>query len=219
MEIILIHGNDPVSIENRTASFKKNFDNLSIIEINAKGLSSKELIDKLSTPQMFFQKSLFILENVDQNFELESLPKSSDITLIFKFLSLIPQKSPILKSATRLKTQIILLTKKEEVNIFQFLDSLAQKDSKALFLLPKLETLGYQYLLTMIFYLLRRLIISPKNVPDFVKKKTQSQQKNFSLLKINNLYAFTLQTDFRIKSGLLDEKTGLLLILDKIIRI
>ena len=55
----------------------------------------------------------------------------------------------------------------------------------------------------MIFYLLRSLAITPKNAPEFVKRKLAKQRENFPLEKVKDLYKFVIETDFKIKKGLM----------------
>ena len=80
-----------------------------------------------------------------------------------------------------------------------------------------LKEYGSQYILTMIFFMLRRLVNPPKNLPPFVIKKIEAQRKNFDQEKIKELYKNGIETDFKIKRGLLEEKMGLTLLLNKML--
>jgi hypothetical protein len=52
-----------------------------------------------------------------------------------------------------------------------------------------------------------------------VLQKLNSQKRNFDLQKIKLLYKIALETDFKIKSGLIEEKLGLTMILRKVLTI
>ncbi len=73
--------------------------------------------------------------------------------------------------------------------------------------MDKLKKGGFDifYLLTMSYYLLRNLVTTPKNVPQFVKDKLQRQRKNFDLGQITNNYKSLIEIEFKIKSGLLEQ--------------
>ena len=61
-----------------------------------------------------------------------------------------------------------------------------------------------QYLLTMIFYLLRSLAVPPKNAPPFVKQKIAKQRSNFTDEELVDLYKYVLENDYKIKMGLIE---------------
>lgn len=218
MSIILIHGNAVIAKLNKISAFKKDFDPLSISEFNGKLLTLSQVLPEISTSGLFAQNWLVILEDFEADMDLDLIPDEESLTVILKFNKLLAANSKILKQANQKKVTIFNLTEKEETSIFPFLDSLSEKRKTVLKDLdPLLGALGGQYLLTMIFYMLRRLITTPKNLPPFVIKKIESQKRNFSKEKIIDLYKEGLETDLKIKSGLIDEKMGVTLWVHKII--
>lgn len=218
MSIVLIHGNAVIAKLNKISAFKKDFDPLSISEFNGKSLSLLQVLPEISTGGLFTEKRLVVLEDFENDLNLDIIPDDESLTVILKFSKPLPANSKILKQANLKKITIFNLTEKDETSIFPFLDNLSEKKKTALKDLdPLLSELGGQYLLTMIFYMLRRLITTPKNLPPFVIKKIESQKRNFSIDKVIDLYKEGLETDLKIKSGLIDEKTGLTLLVNKII--
>ena len=179
---------------------------------------------EFSTPALFAEKRLVILENFDpptnseQGIDFSSLPEDESLTVVFRFGKNLTAQSPLLKAALIRGAQLVNLTEADEQSIFPFLDSLAFKNPKALEELDGLlARYGSQYLLTMIFYLLRRMIQPGKNLSPFVAKKIARQRQNFSPEEITNLYKEALEADFKIKNGLIDDKMALALLLSRIL--
>lgn len=222
MNLIILHGNGLSAISQKLSDIKKNFDPLEIQTLSGKEWDFEGVVIELSTPQLFSDKRLVVLEDFDPpaggQMGLDKLPDDPDLTVVLKISKILTQNSVILKQAAALKAQIFQFSEKDETSIFPFLDNLAEKRTQAFLDLEKyLGEWGGQYVLTMIFYLLRRLIMKPKKLPEFVIRKIERQKKNFSLEEIKNLYKQTLETDFKIKSGLLEEKLGITLLVNKIL--
>lgn len=220
MSITLIHGNAVIAIANRVNSFKKDFDSLSISEFGGKSFSLSQVLPSVATGGLFSEKKLVILEDFETDLELDRLPNDDDITLILRFNRPLSANSKLIKGAQLKKISIINLTEKDETSIFPFLDGLSEKNKRVVKDVDSLIAgMGGQYLLTMIFYMLRRIAVTPKNLPPFILKKIENQKKNFPKEKIIRLYKESLETDYKIKTGVLDEKLGLTLLIDKILRI
>lgn len=219
MNIIILQGNAQVALLNNLLSIKKDFDVNSITEINGKEVSWDKVVLSLSTPQLFSEKRLVILENFDEGVDISKLLQDQDLTIVFKFSKVLAANSKFLKAINTFKPKILNLTEKDEKSIFPFLDGLADKNPRSFGQLNKLlEEFGGQYVLTMIFFMLRRFVNTPRNLPGFVVQKTEKQKKNFPLEKIAAIYKTALETDFKIKSGLMEEKLGLTLLVEKIVK-
>jgi len=224
--ILIIHGSGISGISQKISLIKKGFDGFSITEISSKNQNLEQALISASTSQLFSEKRLVILEDFDPSVYagqgvLEKLPDDPGLTLILKFSKKIPAASPLLKQAPKLNAQVILFEEKDEQSVFPFLDSLAEKQKKSFGMFENLyEEYGGQYLLTMIYYMLRRLLMEPKkNLPGFVIQKIDRQKRNFPLEKVKELYKFALETDFKMKSGLLEERMGLTLVVNKVLSV
>ena len=221
MKLIILHGNGLVSKSLKTSQIKKEFESLSIVEISGKDAPFSQAVINFSTPQLFSDKRLVILENFNpEEVDFAKFPQDETLTILLNFPKPLPQNSKLLKDALSKNAQIILLSEAEEKNIFPFLDSLGNKDPRSLSSLDRLlNDFGGQYILTMIFYMLRRLIQNPKKLPPFIIQKIEKQKQNFPLEKITSLYKTALETDYKIKSGLFEEKIGITLLARKILTI
>ncbi|EKD91030.1 MAG: hypothetical protein ACD_30C00050G0006 [uncultured bacterium] len=213
--IILLHGGGALGISQKISQIKKDFDTLSVVEISGKNSSFANARSEYLTPQLFSEKRLVILEDFS-DLEFELLEDREDLTLVLKFSKLLPSNSKILKEALSKKIQILLFEEAGETPIFPFLDKLGEKNPKALEEFERNhDEWGGQYIFSMMFYLLRRMLISSKKAPAFIVQRLERQKRNFSILEIKNLYKFMLENDFKIKSGLIDEKLALTLVVNK----
>ncbi len=220
MKLIILHGNALIAQSEKISQIKKEFESMEILEFSGKEKDFAGILPELTTLQLFSADRLIILDNFDEKLiDLEKLPEDENLTLVLKFNKPLSAASKLLKSANIFKPRVILLSEKDESSIFPFLDDLSNKNSKAAFLkLDKLyEELGFQYILTMIFYMLRRLILPTKSLPSFVLQKIEKQKSNFPLQKVMMLYKYALETDFKIKSGLMEEKIGLTRIVQEVL--
>ncbi len=218
MNLLILYGNGLVAMQEKITSVKKNFDLTSIVEISGKELSFNQAVLNLSTPTLFSDKRLIILENFDETIQLDKIPDDDSLTVVIKFAKSIPSSSQLFSQAAKLKAQIIFFNEEKEISIFPFLDYLTNKDAKALTFLDKLlKEYGSQYILTMLFYMLRRLVLTPKNTSTFNLKKIEKGKINFPKDKMAYFYQEIITTDFKIKSGLMDEKQGLNLLVLRIL--
>lgn len=197
MKPLLLHGPAIKASRIKLQELKGKFhpDNIVVFE---EGTSLGEIKTTLSSQALFANEQLFILENPPADFSSYT-PVSSSYTIILWFDHEIDTKKwP--------GFEYLFFPEGKEVSVFPFLDFLANKDSKAFLELQKLKNAGFDiyYLLTMVFYLLRSLAVTPKNAPPFVKQKLERQRKNFSIERVTKLYKDMLEIDFKIKSGLLE---------------
>ncbi|MBI2022193.1 hypothetical protein HYS93_04950 [Candidatus Daviesbacteria bacterium] len=218
--LILIHGNGLTAILSKISSLKKNFDPLSVRIISKEEVEWDQAVINLSTNGLFSEKILAILDGFDEKIDLSKIPENQNLTLVIKITKPLTTTSSLVKQVLKLKGQVISLTEKDEVNIFPFLDKLSEKNPTALAELDKLlKEYGGQYLLAMLFYMFRRLLTPTKRLPEFIAKKINKQKQNFNQEKLRKLYKLAIETDFKIKTGLLEEKIGINLLVGKILTI
>lgn len=206
MKLQLLHGPAKVASRKKLIELKQKFETNSVV-VYEEGANLQTIIDSLITPSLFSDQQLIILENPPEEFVVEPSLIADNLSLIFWFDHEILEKKPIIKSTKQLQGEVFFYPEAKEVSVFPFLDYLAQKDQKAYLEIEKLKKGGFdiQYFITMVFYLLRNLALTPKNAPHFVRDKLERQRKNFDLTKITNLYKEILEIDFKIKSGLLEK--------------
>lgn len=204
MKLLLLHGPAKGASRNKLLSVKEKFEQNNVI-VFEEGVDIKIILDNLTTQSLFEEERLIILENPLQDFTNYTL-NSSPYTLVLWFDHEVPIKKPIMEWAKK-NGQVFFFSEGREVTVFPLLDCLAFGDKKAFLEIQKLRNGGFdiQYLITMLFYLLRNLTVIPKNAPPFVKQKLERQRGNFDFEKITNLYKEILEIDFKIKSGNLEK--------------
>ena len=173
----------------------------------------------ISSPGLFSEKRLIILENPDiRIIEKVVGEKDPDLTVLVKFGKALEKTSVVLKKIQEEKGEIFLFDEGSQTSIFPLLDMLGTKNRNSFKEFEKnYPEFGGQYLLTMFAYFLRRMVQKPRSSSDFMRQKIESQKKNFSRGKIQNLYKEIIETDFQIKQGLIEEKLGVTLLVQKIL--
>lgn len=214
MKLHLLHGPAINSSRIKLISLKEKFDNNNVLVFES-GASNQDILGNLMTVSLLSEERLIILENPSEDFTNYTLTPNP-FTLILWFDHEVSSQKPIMEWAKK-NGQIIYFPESRKVSIFPFLDHLAAGRKEAFLEMDKLKKAGFdiQYLITMVFYLLRNLVATPKTAPDFVKKKLTKQRARFSLEDIKNFYQDILEIDFKIKSGLLEKEQAEFMLVNK----
>lgn len=211
MTLLLLHGSAKAASRKKLIELKQKFDQNNVV-VFEEGTGVQTILGSLSTAPLFSEQRLIVLENPPEdfsNYTLYHIP----YTLILWFDHQVDTKKwP--------GFEYLFFPEAKEVSVFPFLDCLAEGSNKAFLEIAKLKNAGFdiQYFLTMVFYLLRNLAVTPKNAPQFVKDKLQRQRRNFSLEKVTKLYKEILEIDFKIKSGLLEKDQAEFLLINKFLK-
>lgn len=215
MKLILISGSAQDAIIKKITQVKKDFDPLAVTEI-----SEKETFD-LFNQSLFSDKRLVVLDSPNLKTVEQALnQKDANLWVLIKFLKPLEKTSPILKIVLEAKGEVLNFDESKEISIFPLLDMLGNLNQKAYLELEKnYQQFGGQYILTMLAYLLRRMVQTPKTGSDFMRQKIESQKKNFTLEKIQSLYLKLIATDFRIKQGLIEEKLAISLLVQSFLKL
>lgn len=212
MKLYIFHGVGARALSQKISSLKTDFDPLTITELNSKEIDWSEAKIMLASQSLFQSKRLVILEDFTEA-QVSEISDDPGLSVILKFSKTLPASSQLLKTPG---ASVINFTENSEQSVFPFLDKLAEKNPQALVELDSLyQEYGAQYLLTMMAYLLRRMVQTPKNLPPFVMKKLSKQKQFFPIERLVKLYRAVLETDFKIKSGLMEERTGLSLLAEQ----
>ncbi len=215
MKLLLLHGNAKIASRKKLIDQKLKFDPNNVV-IFEEGADLQTILGSISTPSLFSDERLIILENSSEDFADYLLP-ATDCQLIFWFDHEVSSKKKVLDWVKKIKGEIIFFPEEREVSVFPFLDYLASQDKRAYLELQKLKNSNFdiQYFITMVFYLLRNLAVTPKTAPQFVKDKLNRQRRDFDRSRITNLYKEVIDLDFKIKSGLLEKDQAEFLLVDK----
>lgn len=210
MPLTLFYGTDEVLLLQRLISIKQRFDALSIEEVESSSLDAEAIADLTRSQGLFATKRLMLFLNPKEDLELNNLTDDPALDIYFVVHKNLTIKSKLLDSLQKYRATIINFELRESNPIFKFLDLVIERKSAALKELDGLiNDYGVQYLLTMLFFALRRLVLPVTSSSEYVRQKIAVQKKLYSLEQIGKLYDLTLETDFKIKSGLLEEKVAI----------
>ena len=221
MKPLLLHGPAINSSRQKLIILKEKFDTNNVVVFES-GASNQDVIGNLMTQPIFAEERLIILENPDENFIDYTLTPTPN-TLILWFDHTVDEKKPIFEWVKK-NGQILYFPEGKEVSVFPLLDFLAVGDKKAFLEIKKLKDGGLPagrqgfdifYIITMVFYLLRNLVVIPQKAPEFVKQKLVKQRKRIQKEDLKNLYRKVLEIDFKIKSGLLEKSQAEFLLIHK----
>lgn len=218
MKLLLLHGAAINSSRNYLLEIKKKFDSENVV-VFEKGADPKNILDTLVATPLFNENKLVLIENPPEDFVLDSTLITNNSSLIIWFDHEIAVSKPIITWTKRNGGEILFFPESKEVSVFAFLDSLAAGNKKAFLELNKLKNTNFDvfYVITMIFYLLRSLVATPKNAPQFVRSKLQKQRARFEMEDLKKLYGAILEIEFKLKSGLSEKDQAEFLLLNRFI--
>lgn len=214
MKLILIYGSFQDAVLKKVSEVKKKIDPLSISEIS-EGASRFDF----ASPSLFSDKRLIILENPDIEIVEQAISHDdADLTILIKFSKALEKSSLVLKKVLELKGEVLSFDETSQISIFPFLDMLGNLNRRVFIEFEKnYNEMGGQYILTMLAYFLRRMVQKPKSGSDFMRQKIETQKRNFNLGRIEKLYREIIETDFKIKQGLTEERFAVTQLVQKIL--
>lgn len=209
---LLLHGPAIKTSRTKLQDLRKKFDPDNIVVFGSEASPGQVVADLMTVP-LFSEDRLIVWENPSEDFVLNSELITPNSSLILWFDHKIDPKKWS-------GFEVLFFSEAKEVSVFPLLDYLAAKDQKAFLEIEKLKQNGFDihYFLTMTFYLLRNLVVTPKTAPDFVKRKLARQRVEFDRAMIIKLYKDLLEIDFKIKSGLLEKPQAEFLLVNKFSR-
>lgn len=216
MKTILLYGPGEVGKRTENLRIKKQFLPEDITTVDLKQGSLDSLQNAVRSVQLFStNKRLVIGENVSDKFDLTLFTFREESLTLLLLANLLRSDATLLQSAKKIKAQVFNFEGEKEVLAFPFLDALIEKKKSAFVELEKLlDGYGGMYILSMIFYLLRRNILPLPSSP-FAQNKILQQKKKHTHKDWIRFYQLTLETEFKIKSGLIGEKLGLTNLVNK----
>lgn len=219
MKVVLLHG-PATAVSRKHLSNLKSKYLIDDIEHFEKGSNLDSLKSRLTTISFLSTNRLLILENLPETISFEEYEVSDDVTLVFWFDHEISVTKAVFKFVSKHKGQVLLFPEGKETSVFPFLDLLGAKSSRAFTQMDKLKQAGFdiQYLITMMIFFLRKMVLPSKNVPVFVQEKLLQQKANFPEQRIRELYRHILNIDYKIKSGEIEKVQAEFLIVNEFLK-
>lgn len=210
MKVAVFYGGGEVSKRAKLSEVKKRFEVEDRVTINLKEEGMERVVAESQSNSLFSSgQKLIIVENAADSTNLEVLEGLSAEVSLLIIAGNVRADSQILKSAKKIKATMVEFPSEKEITAFPFVDSLLERDKKAFVELQKLlSSFGGQYVLSMIFYGLRRNF---QSLPPggFMRQKVEKQRSLWSSEQLTDKYRETLLTDYRIKNGEFSEEFGL----------
>jgi len=211
MKLLALHGPAIEASRRKLQELRKKFDSDNVV-VFEEGTDLQVIKGSLVTSPLFSDQQLIILENPPENFTFDFSLITSPLSLVLWF----DREIDVKKWSG---FEYLFFPESKEISVFPFLDFLAAENKKAFLEAEKLKKANFDvhYFMTMVFYLLRNLVVTPKTVPDFVKRKLTRQRAGFSIERITELYRDILEIDFKLKSGLLEKPQAEFMLINKFI--
>lgn len=211
MKIIVLHGPGEVGKRGEALRVRRQFapDAVSIIDLKQDGVDKLEMV--LTSVSLFENgPRLVVLENTPDKLDLSTLPRAGDNFTLLVIAGAPKAATALLQSAGNLRAKIFSFEGEKETSIFPYLDSLMEQRKQAFPELQKLlSSCEPMYILTMVYYALRRNILPLPSSP-FARKKIETQKRRFNMSDWGRFYKLALQAEFAIKSGKIPEELGLI---------
>lgn len=195
----ILHGSATNISRKKLSEIKQKFDPNSVV-VFEEGTDAQTILTNLKSQSLFDGERLVILENPSESFVLNYTLYPIPCTLVLWFDHEVDvSKWP--------GFDVLFFPESKEISVFPFLDLLAAGDKRAFLEISKLKKANFDifYMITMVYYLLRNLAVTPLNAQDFVKRKLAKQRASFDIGKIQNLYKDILEIEFKLKSGMMDK--------------
>lgn len=218
MKLLLLHGPSISDSRKYLTNIKQKFNSNNVL-VFEETASRQDVMGGLMAQPMLEEERLIILENPSEDFSPDLSLITDNSPLIIWFDHKLLASKPILQWASK-SGEILFFDEQIKSSVFPLLDVLAERDGgnirKAFLEIKKLKDLDLDifYLITMSYYLLRNLSTTPKNAPEFVRKKLEKQRQNFSKEQIKIIYKKVLEIEFKLKNGMLQKEQAELLLVN-----
>lgn len=218
MKIIVLHGPGEVGKRAEALRIRKQFspDATAVLDLKQDGLDKLEMA--LSSVSLFESGlRLVVVENAPDKLDLTTLTQVGDEVHLLVIAGSPKAATSLMQSSGKIKAKVLSFEGERELSVFPYLDNLIEQKKEAHVELQKLlSEYGGMYVLTMVYYGLRRNIL-PLPASSFAAKKISSQKGRFDMAGWEKFYRLAILTEFNIKSGKISEDLGLLRLTQAII--
>lgn len=213
--IFIVHGNDYTKSRKLILNQQTKLGVASRIELNAEEITPKELIEAVSSIDLFGNYPFVVLhlgklKEAEIKKYIDAIGKTpKETTLIILNEGNIGKSSSLIKNAKEWQAKVVENQKKAESNVFNFIDQLYSKNRKGAYIeLAKLQDEDQDpfYIMSMLYYGLRNVTSAVFETEEFnkksgfVKSKAQKQSKNFSKEDTIMLFEHFYNQDLALKT-------------------
>lgn len=177
-----------------------------VVRASGKEITEEFILNNFAGSELFEDRKLVILTDPDENWQVDQLVDNEGLELVLVYNKELGVRAKVLKEKRVISGKIYDFIVPQDRRIWGLLDMVLENDPKMIKKTAELlEEFGGQYLLTMLVFNLRRLVVLG-NAPDFVKKKLIAKRDEWGISKISEYYADILETDLKIKTGMGNER-------------
>ncbi|MCL4366916.1 hypothetical protein M1563_01995 [Patescibacteria group bacterium] len=202
MKVVLFYGPGESQKRAEAMHLKEQFKAECVSIVDLKNSNVVNLADLIAQTSLFeTDPKLIVVENVPENFDLEKINiNTSEGTLLLLGQNL-KDNSALVTKTHSLQGLIKRFEGEKELQAFAYLDCLLEGQQNAFVELAKLlSEYDGVYLISMIYYLLRRNLL-PLPSSNFLRQKITRQKQALTEGDWLKLYQLTLEAEYKIKSG------------------
>lgn len=206
MKVSLLHGGNTQAILKKLDEIVADFGEGLVVRAREKEINGEFVLNHFSGNELFGDRKLIILTNPDENLEVDQLASQELIELVLVYEKELGVRAKVLKQKKVLEGRVYNLMAPQDRRIWSLLDMVLEGDPRSFKLAGELiDEFGGQYLLTMMVFNLRRLVLA-ESAPGFVREKLMAKRREWGIGRIGRYYHDCLESDWKIKTGLADEK-------------
>ncbi len=228
----VLHGENIPAIRNYILNLQERHKATSKNEFSILDVSSNELSDLVSTPDMFGAKQIVVLDitkmgRMRPKEHIEVITKASnDVVFVIIAQKQLPRTNIFIKNANQLNAKVMSFQAPPPANVFKFVDLVFAKNRSASYKeLKKLMLSGEDpiYIFSMLVYGLRGIAYakfgSPElsKLPPFVRSKVTKQANNFEKEILFDLYNKFYEFDRGAKVGKVSPEVLVPLAIEKVL--
>jgi DNA polymerase III delta subunit len=219
MKIIILDGPGEVGKRQHLSRIKAKYEPDAITTVDWKQSSESELKTLLQSVPMFVTERLIVVENASDAMDLTLLGTIDDATTLVLVAGTLGAKKKLLETGAQVSAQHVVFDGDKETSAFPFLDALIEGKKSAYVELEKLlAEYGWVYVLTMVYYLLRRNLL-PAPASQFLKTKIAAQKKRYTNEDFRKLYLHTLETEYQLKTGAAEPHVALTTLVSRFVNV
>lgn len=206
MKVSLLHGGNLQAelqkLDELVAQFGPPAGGGVVVRASGKEITPEFILNHFGAAELFGEKKLIVLTNPDDNFEVDKLPENEGVELVMLYDKELGVRAKVMKEKRVVGGKVYNFVSPQDRRIWTLLDMILENDPRGIKLtMDLLDEFGGQYLLAMMIFNLRRLVV-PGNAPEFVRKKLVEKRQAWGISGIKDRYHDCLETDLKIKTGM-----------------
>lgn len=205
MKVTILHGGNTQAKLRKLDELTAGFEGL-VVRASGKEITNEFCLNNFGSAGLFGEKKMIVLTDPAEEWMVDEMPENENVELVLVYEKELGVRSKVLAQERVKSGKVYNFTAPQDRRIWELLEMVLEGNPKMVGRIIELtEELGGQYILSMLEYNWRRLIV-PGNSPDFVKRKMKNVREKLGLEGVARRYQECLETDWKIKKGMGSEK-------------